>query len=870
MNRAALVIVLAMGVLTLALWGLVNRPGMEPAWPAQVAGFAFSPVRDGQNPSRGEYPSVADIDADLALLAGDVQGVRTYTVSATMADVPQLAAAHGIEVTLGAWLNDSQDFNETEVQRLVSVAAQNPKQVVRVIVGNEAVLREDLTVAEVIAWIRQVQQAVSMPVSTAEPWHVWLDNPQLAGSVDFIAVHLLPYWEGVAVDAAVDYVLQRYRQLEAAYPDKPILVTEVGWPSNGRTIFDAVATPANQARFLRRFLAAAERENISYFLMEAFDQPWKRMLEGEAGAHWGVFDTDREQKFAFVSPVVPVPNWISLAATSIGLAVVLLAFLLRDSRGLSAVGSGFLAVTAYAIATFVVWLLYDFTQQYMSLGMILVSVTLLLSALAVVIVLLAEAHEWAEALWLRKWRRQLVTPAAAPAARTLPKVSIHVPTYNEPPAMLIASLDALAGLDYPEFEVIVVDNNTRDPAIWTPVRDHCAKLGRHFLFHHVDQLDGFKAGALNFALARTAPDAEVVAVIDSDYQVDPSWLRDLTPLFDDPNLKIVQAPQDYRDGHESLFKAMCHVEYLGFFHIGMVTRNERDAIIQHGTMTMVRRDALQAVGGWSEWCVAEDAELGLKIFEQGHSAIYTPRSYGRGLMPDTFLDFRKQRFRWAYGAARILRAHLPMLLGLRPSALTAGQRYHFLAGWLPWMADGLNLLFNLAAVAWTTAMILVPEQFAPPHPVFVALPLTLFAFKLFKLLSLYYWRIRANVRQSLAAGLAGLALSHVIGCAMLTGLASNGVGFFRTPKKTAAHGMVRALVDAREELLFAVALGLGAAAVLLRADGALFDVRLWSLMLAIQATPYVAAVLMSVISAMPMVPGRFLVRAPEAASRAAS
>ena len=463
-----------------------------------------------------------------------------------------------------------------------------------------------------------------------------------------------------------------------------------------------------------------------YYLMEAFDQPWKQTLEGAAGAHWGIYDAEREPKFEFTSPIVPVPNWTSLAAASIGLSILLLALLLRDSRGLSAGGRGFLALVAYGITTFVVWLLYDFTQQYMSLGMLLVAGALLFSALGVVTVLLAEAHEWAEAVWRRQWRRQPL-PRSGPDDR-LPRVSIHVPAYNEPPEMLIASLDALARLDYPDFEVLVVDNNTRDPAVWRPVEDHCRRLGERFRFFHVAPLDGFKAGALNFALRQSDPAAEIIAVIDADYQVESRWLRELAPLFSDPEIAIVQAPQDYRDGDESLFKAMCQAEYRGFFHIGMVTRNERDAIIQHGTMTMVRRASLASVDGWSEWCITEDAELGLKIFERGHSAIYVPRSYGRGLMPDTFLDFKKQRFRWAYGAVLILRAHLAELLGLRRSALTPGQRYHFIAGWLPWLADGFNLVFNLAAVAWTTAMVVAPDRFAPPHPIFVALPMSLFAF----------------------------------------------------------------------------------------------------------------------------------------------
>src|SRR5690606_18482716 len=175
------------------------------------------------------------------------------------------------------------------------------------------------------------------------------------------------------------------------------------------------------------------------------------------------------------------------------------------------------------------------------------------------------------------------------------------------------------------------------------VRDHCARLGSRFRFFHVSPLAGFKAGALNFALANTCADAQIIAVIDSDYQVEPSWLQDLIPAFWDERTAIVQAPQDYRDGEESFFKAMCYAEYRGFFHIGMITRNERNAIIQHGTMTLVRRSALERVGGWAEWCITEDAELGLRLFEHGYEAHYVPQSYGRGLIPGTFLDYKKQR-----------------------------------------------------------------------------------------------------------------------------------------------------------------------------------------------------------------------------------
>ncbi|MGB5671505.1 MAG: glycosyltransferase [Sedimenticolaceae bacterium] len=856
MNRASLLIALLMGGLTVLLWGMVNRPDIEPPWPAKIEGFSFSPVRGEEGPAGGNYPDIGQIDEDLALLAGEVHAVRTYTVQSTLAQVPQLAGVHGLNVALGGWISDDPKHNAAEIAKLIEVYRENHRNVVRVLVGNEALLRNEQTVEQMIEHLQHVRKSVWAPISTAEPWHIWLKYPELVKHVDFIAVHLLPYWEGIPVDDAVDYALFRYNELRQTYPDKEIVISEIGWPSNGRTRQGAVASRSNQAKFLRRFLAVAEREQMTYYVMEAFDQPWKREIEGDVGSHWGVFDAEREPKFAFTSPVVAVPNWFGLAAISIGLSVLMLALLFRDSGGLSPSGRGFLAFVAYSIATFVVWLLYDFTEDYMTPATLAVGVALCIAALGVIVVLLAEAHEWAEALWLKQLRR-------APLPQTLPgdqfpKVSIHVPAYNEPPDMLIQTLDALAGLDYPDYEVLVIDNNTKDPAVWEPVQAHCERLGARFRFFHVAPLSGFKAGALNYVLRQTDPAAEVVAVIDSDYTVAPNWLRELVPFFREPRLAIVQAPQDYRDGDDNLFKAMCQAEYRGFFRIGMVTRNERNAIIQHGTMTMVRRSVLEEVAGWPEWCITEDAALGLSIFERGYSATYIPHSYGQGLMPDTFVDFQQQRFRWAYGAVLIMRQHLSQLLGLEKSGLTRGQRYHFIAGWLPWLADGFNLGFNLAAIGWSAAMVLMPEDVAPPHIIFTVLPLTLFVFKISKMFFLYRLRVQASLRQSLAAGLAGLALSHVIARAMLTGFVTRSVGFFRTPKRAGAHGLLKALLDAREELLFLVAMLLAAHAVLLRHDGDMLDVRVWSIVLLMQCIPYAAAVLLSLISAMPRLPGRLV------------
>ena len=856
MNRSGLIITFLMACLAVLLWKIVNAPNIEPPWPDKIQGFSFSPYRgDTQTPLKHILPTVEEIDSDLALLAGSTYAIRSYSMEGTLAEIPRLAAARGINVALGAWIDKNNENNAKQIAKLIEVYQKYNKNIVRIIVSNEAILRKDQTVDEIIAYIKQVKEKVWAPVSVAEPWHVWLANPKLVEHVDYIAVHLLPYWEGIPIDEAVDYCVKRYNELRQAYPDKPIVIAEIGWPSSGRIYKGSVASVANEATFLRRFLDIAQKEGYTYYVMEAFDQRWKGLeLEGVAGAYWGVYNDERKPKFEFIQPVQRVPQWQGLAAITIGLSVLLLLFLFRDSQGLLSKGRGFLALIAYAIASFAVWLVYDFQRQYLTPSTLAVGILLMLAAMGAILVILAEAHEWAEALWISKWKRLPEPEQQRLPDEKLPFVCVQVPCYNEPPDMMIQTLDALAKLDYPRFEVLVIDNNTKDEAVWQPVAAHCEKLGERFRFFHVAPLEGFKAGALNFALKHTTPEAEVVAVIDSDYIVSPDWLRSLTPQFAMENMAIVQAPQDYRDGEENAFKAMCLAEYRGFFQIGMVTRNERNAIIQHGTMTMVRRSVLEEVGGWSEWCITEDAELGLRIFERGYDACYFPYSFGQGLMPDTFLDYKKQRFRWAYGSVLILRHHMMQMLGLKRTHLTNGQRYHFLAGWLPWFADGINLLFNLLALAWSFGMVMFPKYFAPPHIIFACLPIALFFFKSMKMIFLYRSRVIASWRQSLAAALAGLALSHTIAQAMVTGFITRRIGFFRTPKKAQANAIIKALGDAREEGLFALALILAGLGMTQRFDAEMVDVKIWIAMLGIQVVPYLAAVLLSLISGMPKLP----------------
>jgi exo-beta-1,3-glucanase (GH17 family)/cellulose synthase/poly-beta-1,6-N-acetylglucosamine synthase-like glycosyltransferase len=848
---SGVLVAVVFAVMTFGVWGYLNRPESEPPWPAHIQGVAFSPYAADQNPfGSKDIPSTEQIDSDLKLLAKKTYAVRTYSVLGSLGKIPELAAKHNISVALGVQLDKDAAANEEELRTGIALAREH-RNIVRVIVGNEVLLRGDLTATELAAALDRARASIRQPVGYADTWDAWLHNPEIAHHVDFIAVHLFPYWEGVDVESAVEFCFRELKAVQQAYPKKPVIIGEIGWPSEGRIRGAAVASVSNEALFLRRFLARAERENERYYLMEAFDQPWKARDEGAVGAYWGIYDVARRPKFEFVAPIVRIPEWHMLAAISVTLALLMLGVFYVHSGSMRTLGRSLLAVVVYGAATITVWVVYDYMQQYLTPAAVVVGTLLILGMLGVVAVLFAEAHEWAEARWTGAYRR-LFDPARYAPARVR-KVSVHVPAYNEPPDMLIETLDALARLNYPNYEVLVIDNNTREEAVWRPVEAHCAKLGERFRFYHVAQLAGFKAGALNLALAHTAADAEVVAVIDSDYKVEPNWLYDLMPAFEDARIAIVQAPQDYRDETLSAFKAMCYAEFRGFFYIGMITRNERNAIIQHGTMTLVRRFVLSAVGGWSEWCITEDAELGLRVFEAGYEAVYVPCSYGRGLMPDTFVDYKCQRFRWAYGAMQILRYHAAALLRPTHSALTAGQRYHFIAGWLPWLADGFNLLFNVAAIGWSLAMILAWPKIDPPLMVFSVLPLSLFMFKLVKLVHLYTHRVGLNVRQTAAAAISGLALAHTIGLAVLKGLLTRNEAFFRTPKRTAPHRLAAALAGAREETLLMVALWCCALGIrTLPREFAGPDLTVWLAALLIQSIQYVAALLVSLASAFPL------------------
>ncbi|HWA79342.1 MAG TPA: glycosyltransferase [Acetobacteraceae bacterium] len=445
------------------------------------------------------------------------------------------------------------------------------------------------------------------------------------------------------------------------------------------------------------------------------------------------------------------------------------------------------------------------------------------------------------------------------------KVSIHVPVCNEPPEIVCGTLDALSRLDYPNFEVLVIASNTNDPALWEPVARHCARLGSRFRFFHLGPWPGFKAGALNFALGEAAPDAAIIGVIRSGLIVSSDWLHSMVPAFADPKLGFALSPEACRDNGETLLKRLMFWEQARVPRLGMMSRDGRDPIIAQDAMLLIRAAAIRAAGGWAEGCAVEETELGLRLMRHGWQGIAVRKSFGERVVRDDFASWRKQRFRQAYGAVRIGEIHWRALLSPFGRELSFGQRWRFLVCWLSALGAGLGLLFLLTGLAWSILLILTPGPIAPSLLPFIlsSLGLAIFAhagpFLLYRRLGPF------SPGAEVAGAIAGLASSHTTGKAALWGLTAQPVPRLNMPLLGDAPWFVRGIVSAREEfciLLLTWAAMAGVVAVHGLANGM---VKLWCLTLLIQSLPYVAAVAVSILAAMPAPPNRVPVEAVKAA-----
>lgn len=352
---AWIVLVLA-AVFGAGYWWSLGRPVPLPDSPStRIACVSYAPFRfDGETPfDPHAFVSPERIDADLKDLSSRFDCVRTYSMGQGLGAVPEIAGRYGMKVLMGVWLGRDLAANEREMQLAMASAKTHAANLRGIVVGNEVLLRGELTEKALAGYIARMNAATDVPVTYADVWEFWQAHPALAKVTDYVTIHILPYWEDepVAPEQAVRHVADVYQRMKAEFPGKAVMIGETGWPSQGRTRRQASASLVNEARYMRQFLNYAATVDMPYNVIEAFDQPWKRDLEGTVGGYWGIFDVQGRPKFAMTGPVVEEPRWTwALAAGGVLTIVFLVAGAFRR-RWQGAAGWISLALAGFATGT---------------------------------------------------------------------------------------------------------------------------------------------------------------------------------------------------------------------------------------------------------------------------------------------------------------------------------------------------------------------------------------------------------------------------------------------------------------------------------------------------------------------------------------
>jgi exo-beta-1,3-glucanase (GH17 family) len=361
-----------------AAWWWLGAPVVLPPLPLaaeqKLPCVSYAPYRGAQNPLiEGTQVEPGQIEEDLALLSRFTNCVRTYSVADGADQVIPASRRYGLKILHGLWLSNQAEKNRRQIATTVKLAKEYPDVIAAVIVGNEVLLRGEMAPADLIATIREVKSQVPEPVTYADVWEYWLRYRDVQSPVDFVTIHILPYWEDFPIPAALAaaHVAAIRKEVAAAIPGKDIVIGEFGWPGAGRAREGARPSPSNQARAISETLALAQRENFRLNIIEAFDQPWKRGLEGAAGGYWGIVDRDtRALKFNFGGAISDHPHWVAQALAGVLLTALTFggALVAGRGKGLSADLWARVAVLAFLPAILFGWTIETVPVESFSLG----------------------------------------------------------------------------------------------------------------------------------------------------------------------------------------------------------------------------------------------------------------------------------------------------------------------------------------------------------------------------------------------------------------------------------------------------------------------------------------------------------------------
>jgi exo-beta-1,3-glucanase (GH17 family) len=262
----------------------------------RIHGLCFGAYLPGQSPERGSQISEAQIRARLGTIRPHTRWIRTFSCTDGNQAIPRLAKEVGLKTLVGAWIGDDREKNEVELAGLIEVARAGHADIVAV--GNEVLLRGDLTEAEIIAYLQAARSALpGIPISYVDAYYLFVEHPRVVEACDVLLTNCYPFWEYRSIDRALGYMQAMHASVVRIAGGRPVIISETGWPSAGTPVGEAVPSEENALRYLLATLEWTEAQGIDLFYFAAFDEAWKAGAEGDRGVTWGLWDQDGKLKY---------------------------------------------------------------------------------------------------------------------------------------------------------------------------------------------------------------------------------------------------------------------------------------------------------------------------------------------------------------------------------------------------------------------------------------------------------------------------------------------------------------------------------------------------------------------------------------------
>ncbi len=669
--------------------------------------------------------------------------VRIYSVTRGLEKVPEIAEKLNMEVIAGAWLSKlskkEEAVIEEEINNLIKIGREQ-KNIRYLVVGNETLHFKTLNLSQLLEYLDRIYTGIYgtadrnkivelqkteaykdfPPITTTELREVWKHQPYLMTMVDVVGLHSLPYWDKQPIDEAVNFIVNDIGEMNLL-TEKPIVLLETGWPTNGPRSGKAVSGLLNQRKFVDMADARLAQKGIFFNISDAFDVPDKiSSTEGLVGPHWGIFDAKGNQKRIYSMKDI---------YTGMGAYVFLMAIMFwyvsgffrypfiendptykREHDILLEKNVTYSFILIAILAGLFAYLVMIFSR--------LVGGNLIYLQILSGIVSFYVFFELCQKIMHHRISRHASVYLAGAFPRLSEHarqgkdnalVSIHIAAKDEEPEQVIRTITRALMQSHKHIEVIYVDNNSSDDSSFKKVKNYFEGRGisltitfgegKSLKLFYEKHIAGFKAGALNYALEKTDPRAEYIALLDSDYETLPHWIE--TGLwYAKENVGFIQFPQAYREEkEENVIMKGARLEQDYVFKVVYPMRAFLGGIVMNGTMVIINRKAMRK-NGWPMWSICEDGALGAEIISAGFRSAYVPINSGYGKSPDTFFSLRKQRNRWIFGSMQVLKKY----------AFDKKHKWNntlalYLSDWFGWIMHGLYpviMLFTIAFIlsAW--------------------------------------------------------------------------------------------------------------------------------------------------------------------------